>query len=52
MKLTWKSGPGFCRYEEDIKNTKQLGCNCFRFSFEWARLEPSKGNIDQSAIER
>jgi beta-glucosidase/6-phospho-beta-glucosidase/beta-galactosidase len=30
----------------------QLGCNSFRFSFEWARIEPAPGQIDASAIQR
>ena len=41
-----------CRYEEDILNAKKLGCNSFRFSLEWARLEPKQGQIDQDAVKR
>eukprot|EP00891_Asterochloris_glomerata_P004153 jgi/Astpho2/4153/fgenesh1_pg.00063_%23_126_t len=40
------------RYEEDILNAKKLGCNSFRFSLEWARLEPKQGQIDQDAVKR
>lgn len=41
-----------CRYQEDIANAKKLGCNSFRFSLEWARIEPKQGQIDHSAIKR
>ena len=28
------------------------GCNSFRFSLEWSRLYPRRGELDQSAVER
>ena len=31
------------RYEEDIKLMKAAGLNAYRFSIEWARVEPEKG---------
>lgn len=31
---------------------KGLGSNCFRFSFEWGRLEPSRACWDESAFQR
>lgn len=40
------------RYEEDIEKTKQLGSNCFRFSFEWAQIEPRRGKLDESVIKK
>lgn len=40
------------RYEEDIELTHKLGCNAFRFSFEWARIEPEPGVIDFEAIKQ
>mmetsp|Transcript_28300 Transcript_28300/g.67275 ORF Transcript_28300/g.67275 Transcript_28300/m.67275 type:complete len:455 (-) Transcript_28300:91-1455(-) len=39
-------------YEDDIRLVKSLGSNCFRFSFEWGRLEPERGMWDESAFER
>lgn len=33
------------RYEEDIKLMKQAGLNAYRFSIEWARIEPEKANM-------
>lgn len=40
------------RYAEDIQLLKELGCNAFRLSLEWARIEPEKGKFDQDAIQR
>ncbi|KAF5838653.1 glycoside hydrolase superfamily [Dunaliella salina] len=40
------------RYKEDLGLAKNLGCTSFRFSFEWARIEPSQGSYDEAAIQR
>ena len=32
------------RYEEDIRLMAQAGLNAYRFSIEWARIEPEEGN--------
>jgi beta-glucosidase len=40
------------RYKEDIALVKQLGCNAYRVSIEWARVEPRRGEIDQAAVDR
>lgn len=40
------------RYKEDIALTAKLGCNAFRLSIEWARIEPQQGVIDQEAVQR
>jgi len=37
---------------DDIKRMKDLGVKAFRFSFEWADVEPEQGKIDAAAIER
>lgn len=39
-------------YEKDIKLVKELGSNCFRFSFEWGKLEPKLGEWDEAAFKR
>ncbi|MDO4622024.1 MAG: family 1 glycosylhydrolase [Eubacteriales bacterium] len=39
------------RYEEDIKMLKNAGLNAYRFSIEWARIEPEKDHFDASALE-
>mmetsp|Transcript_6320 Transcript_6320/g.13946 ORF Transcript_6320/g.13946 Transcript_6320/m.13946 type:complete len:545 (-) Transcript_6320:1206-2840(-) len=40
------------RYREDIKLAHDVGSNTFRFSFEWGRIEPKRGQIDKEAIKR
>ncbi|MBQ5976888.1 MAG: family 1 glycosylhydrolase [Oscillospiraceae bacterium] len=39
------------RYEEDIKLLADAGLNAYRFSIEWARIEPEEGKFDDSEIE-
>jgi len=39
------------RYREDIQLMAELGLNSYRFSIEWARIEPEEGCFDQEAIE-
>lgn len=38
------------RYEEDIRIMREAGLNAFRFSIEWARIEPVKGKYDENEI--
>lgn len=38
------------RYEEDIRLLKEAGLNAFRFSIEWARIQPEKGMYDEEEI--
>jgi beta-glucosidase len=40
------------RFREDLKLAKDAGSTAFRFSFEWARIEPVRGKYDQTAIKR
>ncbi len=39
------------RYEEDIKLMAEAGLNAYRFSIEWARIEPEQGIYDEKEIE-
>lgn len=39
------------RYREDIRLMADAGLNTYRFSIEWARIEPSKGNFSKKEIE-
>ena len=39
------------RYEEDIKLLVSAGLNCYRFSIEWARIEPVEGQFDEAEVE-
>ncbi len=38
------------RYKEDIQLIKDLGCNTYRFSLEWSKIEPQKGQWDQKVL--
>ena len=39
------------RYEEDIRLLAEAGLNCYRFSIEWARIEPEEGKFDEAEVE-
>ena len=38
------------RYEEDITILKNAGLNAYRFSIEWARIEPRCGEFDEGEV--
>ena len=38
------------RYEEDLDLVESLGLNAYRFSVEWARIEPRPGEFSSSAL--
>lgn len=38
------------RYADDIRLMKQAGLNAYRFSIEWARIQPEDGVFDESQI--
>jgi len=39
------------RYEEDIRLLAKAGLNAYRFSIEWARIEPEEGQFDAAEVE-
>lgn len=39
------------RYKEDIALMKEAGLNTYRFSVEWARIEPVKGQFDEAQMQ-
>lgn len=39
------------RYEEDIRLLAEAVLNAYRFSIEWARIEPEEGKFDPAEIE-
>ena len=39
------------RYEEDIDLLKRAGLNAYRFSIEWARIEPVEGQWNEKEME-
>jgi len=38
-------------YEQDIRTLADLGFNAYRFSIEWARIEPEKGFFSRAELE-
>ena len=40
------------RWAQDLDLVAGLGLNAYRFSVEWARVEPERGSFDDSALER
>ncbi len=40
------------RPTEALDRAAAIGCNAFRLSVEWARLEPRPGELDHAALER
>lgn len=41
----------FHRYPQDIALVKQLGFGAYRFSVEWARIEPEEGRFSVAALD-
>jgi beta-glucosidase len=39
------------RWPEDVALVAGLGCNAYRFSVEWARIEPEEGAFSQAALQ-
>ena len=39
------------RWAEDIALLKQIGLNSYRFSIEWARIEPTRGQYSQAELD-
>ena len=38
-------------YRQDIELMHQAGLNAYRFSLEWARIEPKKGVFDEKEMD-
>ncbi|MCM1156242.1 MAG: family 1 glycosylhydrolase [Roseburia sp.] len=52
----WKEPSGLAvdhynRYREDISSLARAGYQAYRFSIEWARIEPERGKYDEKEIE-
>jgi beta-glucosidase len=41
----------FRRFPEDIRLVADLGLNTYRFSVEWARIEPERGHFSLAALD-
>jgi beta-glucosidase len=39
------------RYRDDVATVAALGLNAFRFSVEWARVEPERGEFSTAALD-
>lgn len=39
------------RFAEDIRLMADAGLSAYRFSIEWARIEPEEGKFDEAEIE-
>lgn len=39
------------RWREDIALVRDMGLNCYRFSIEWARIEPEPGRFSSAMLE-
>ncbi len=39
------------RYEEDVSLLAAFGLNCYRFSIEWARIEPDRGYFSVAELD-
>jgi len=42
---------GYSKAIEDIALLKELGLDSYRFSMEWARIEPTRNQIDEAALQ-
>jgi beta-glucosidase len=40
------------RFPDDLGLMRWLGLDMYRFSFEWSRIEPAPGRIDEEALHR
>lgn len=45
-----RAAMGYAMYETDMDLARGMGCNAFRLSLEWSRLEPKKGQIDWNEV--
>ena len=41
----------YTRYPDDVRMLADLGFNTYRYSVEWARVEPSDGEFDQAQLD-
>jgi beta-glucosidase len=39
------------RWSDDVQLLEDIGLNAYRFSIEWARIEPERGRFDQTALD-
>jgi len=39
------------RYADDMDIAARIGLNCYRFSVEWSRIEPARGEFSQAQLD-
>lgn len=49
--ISGAASDSYARFSEDINLIEQLGIKAYRFSIEWARINPQEGIFDQTAID-
>ena len=49
--IAGKACDSWNKYPEDHDLAQELGCNAFRLSLEWSKIEPEEGKFSQEAIE-
>jgi beta-glucosidase len=42
---------GYTRAKDDVALLKEMNLDAYRFSIDWARIEPQRGQIDQAALD-
>lgn len=50
--VSGKACDSYNRWREDLDLVQELGCNAYRFSLEWSRLEPEEGSWNMAEMER
>ncbi len=52
-KVMYENGSNhWMMWEDDFKLMKKLNVNAYRFSFEWARIEPRRNTFDRKALDQ
>ncbi len=46
-----RAANGWDRWESDLDLMVGMGLNSYRFSVEWARIEPEEGRFDAAALD-
>src|SRR5687768_3320829 len=46
-----KAAEHYQKFEEDFRVAREMNNNAYRFSIEWARIEPEEGEYDYNEIE-
>ena len=49
--MAGKACDSWNKYPEDHDLAQELGCNAFRLSLEWSKIEPEEGKFSEEAIE-